>query len=52
MRYDAIVTMRIVHVFAVEADSATEAQMKAIDEAANRSPDKVDTNIEIEVGNG
>lgn len=51
MRFDAIVTMTSTFVIAVEADNSFEANGKALESIGERAPDKIETHVEIEVGN-
>lgn len=52
MRYEVTVTMTMLHVLAVDADSISEAQSKAMNLCVNRDADKLDIHTEVEVGNG
>ena len=52
MRYDVSIKIIMTHSVAVEADSLLAAQDAALAVAGSKEADKMDTIVEVEVGNG
>jgi len=50
VRYDVEINLKLKHVMAVEADSAFEAQVKALEEMRDRDPEVLTTEFEINRG--
>lgn len=48
MRYDVEINLKLKHVLAVEADSAFEAQTKALEQMQDRDPEKLEATFEID----
>jgi hypothetical protein len=50
-RYDVSITITMTYSLAVEADDPMSAQMTAFTEMPDKSPEKMQTEVEIERGN-
>ena len=52
MRYDVTVEMKSTHLFAIEADDPMNAMGLALAQMSQQAAEKIETSIEVEVGNG